>query len=281
LRKVFKSDTLNAQFHELGFVRSPLLNEQEIGELRSYFDAKHEESGDHGFFTTIWLENKTLRNEVNDYITSVLYDKVAELLVDYTPVFANYMVKKPGKKSVTQYHQDWTFVDESKFRSVNVWIPLVQLTEENGPLELVPYSVHQGDPFRGRNIPSPFRNAFKWIARSHGVKMYPDPGEAVIFDTAIIHGSNPTISSDIRVATSMVMKPAEATLLHYSCDNGLTDKIYERHVADSFFTDYGIFNDIAGLGYTSSQKRLNKKRSYIHFLINDYKIKRRYKNAGV
>ncbi|MCP4123519.1 MAG: hypothetical protein GY751_17350 [Bacteroidetes bacterium] len=192
LRNIFKSDSLNAQFHELGFVRLPLLNKQEVGELRSFFDAKHEESGDRGFFTTIWLENMNLRNEVNDYIISILYDEVAELLVDYTPVFANYMVKKPCKKSITQYHWDWTYVDESKFRAIK---------------------------------------ALKWIARSNGVTVYSDPGDAVIWNHRVFYSSSATIT-ERRISFDYVLSPADAVTIHYAMIGKRKTNSYE--VDDDF-----------------------------------------------
>ena len=50
------------------------------------------------------------------------------------------LVKWPGQDGAMGTHQDWTFVDERRFRSVTVWCPLVDVEQRNGALELLPGS---------------------------------------------------------------------------------------------------------------------------------------------
>jgi len=50
-------------------------------------------------------------------------------------------------------HQDMTLVDESKFSGINIWVPLVDLTEKNGVLQVLPGSHRIFPRYRGSTIP--------------------------------------------------------------------------------------------------------------------------------
>ena len=68
-------------------------------------------------------------------ITKAFQKRVDEYLNDYTPIIANYIRKKEGGGEVP-LHQNWAFVEEDKFTSVSIWVPLVDSNEENGTLQM-------------------------------------------------------------------------------------------------------------------------------------------------
>ena len=65
---------------------------------------------------------------------------LADLLDDHRLFNTSILVKWPGQDGAMGTHQDWTFVDEDRFRSVTVWCPLVDVEQRNGALELLPGS---------------------------------------------------------------------------------------------------------------------------------------------
>ncbi len=50
-------------------------------------------------------------------------------------------------------HQNWTFVDEDKFTSVSVWVPLCDVSRFNGTLEVVPKTHNTLTKYRSPSIP--------------------------------------------------------------------------------------------------------------------------------
>ena len=67
-------------------------------------------------------------------------DAVASVLADYEPCTAALMLKFPGDESGFLSHQDWTLVDESRFRSVNVWWLAIPSFGESW------HNLHHADP---------------------------------------------------------------------------------------------------------------------------------------
>ena len=153
------------------------------------------------------------------------------------------MVKESNPRGVVPPHQDWTFVDETRFRSFNVWTPLVDVDIDNGALGVI----HGSYRFFGnrlRGSPSP---QCKSVISDHLITLFPfldvkplRAGEAIIFDNATIHGSPPNTSGKERLATGLVVTRAEAELCHhYQLPNTDPPEIETYAVDRRFFMRYG------------------------------------------
>jgi hypothetical protein len=85
-----------------------------------------------------------------------------------------------------------------KTRSFNIWIPLTDVTIENGAVFVLPGSHSKIESFRGPGIPSLFKN----IEQAAWHTLTPLPmkvGEARFYDHALLHGSPANTSSNIRL----------------------------------------------------------------------------------
>jgi hypothetical protein len=121
----------------------------------------------------------------------------------------------PMPDSETAPHQDITFVDESRFVSVNVWIALQDTDETNGCM----YFLRGSHNFLHTIRPT---HEYKWTyqnvideIKSASVSFPVKAGEAFIFNHAVIHGSHPNTSGAVRLAAVMAAYNSSADLIHY------------------------------------------------------------------
>jgi hypothetical protein len=263
MRNIFFNNELESEFRKKGYVQIPLLNEDEI----EYFLNAHQKLAPERkeeFYTSIWHEDEKYRIDVNKTIESVIPTKLNSILIDYNPLFANFMVKKRGDKSSLDFHQDWTFVDESQYTAINVWIPLVDTNKMNGALRVVKGSHKFEIPYRGRNIEGPFWKLNSFIRLFFSDILEVKKGHAVLFDERLIHGSFQNYSEKERVAISNVMIPQEAEILHFSISEG--NKLLNKQVVEKdFFTSYALNDDITKYGRIEQQDFINKRYSLPRF----------------
>jgi hypothetical protein len=119
------------------------------------------------------------------------------------------------------FHQDWTYTDERLAPSLFLWCPLVPVGPTSACLRFVPGSHRWADGIRPSRQPAGERrdrepldgiqDRFELLASDLPLT----PGQAVLFDTAVIHGSWPNHSSSIRHALTIAVVPQDLPILHF------------------------------------------------------------------
>ncbi|HXH19738.1 MAG TPA: phytanoyl-CoA dioxygenase family protein, partial [Chitinophagales bacterium] len=245
-KDIFKSPDLQYPFREQGYVIVPLLTQQQIQQLAEIYAAYERSSQVQlPFYTSIWSENAEYRESVDAELKRILSSALNKYLLDCKPVFANFMVKHPGDQSQLIPHQDWSFVDETRYDSVTVWCPLVDVNDFNGNLQVVPRSHRLKNLVRGRFFDAPFQNLFDKVIY-HRLRSLPmKAGEALILNSRLIHASPPNRSSQVRVTASVVMVPQEAELIHYVLEDTQAKKSFKKlYITPRFFTDYSCYDSL-------------------------------------
>lgn len=218
MRALFKSPELQSAFEKNGFVKLPLLSRDEVDFLRSfYLNSNFDNKIEGGFHISLDNKNAELVTEVGVEIKKVLEPKANEIF-DRGQVFtASFVIKEPGLQNIVPPHQDWTFVDEQEFCSVTMWTPLVDVTEENGALGVIPGSHKLFDHVR--SSPSP---QSKSPLADHIFTLFPfveivemKAGETLIFNNKLIHASPPNLTNEPRIAVGIGVTQEEAQLKHF------------------------------------------------------------------
>jgi hypothetical protein len=247
-RKIFKMDILENDFREKGYVVIPFLEEEQLKILQEAFYSS-KPTIDKGFHSTSTNNNMEYRKYVNDLIQSIYYPLSQQILEDYEPVYASFVVKEPGLEGNFPLHMDWSMVDESNYISLAFWSPLVDTNSQNGPLVVLEESHKIGLSFRGgpflfQALKSNKIPPVKFKTQTLLIKA----GEVVIYDHRLFHGSLPNLSQETRPALNFTMKPKEARLLHYH----QIEKEIEAHFVDpTFFNHYIMGEQPEGYSQTS------------------------------
>jgi hypothetical protein len=218
MRRVFISDEQDELFERDGAVVVSLLDAEEVATLLDFY--QREGAGSElGFHATMFSGDVGYRARVDEVVKSIMTPKLLPYLHEYRAVVGNYVVKERERAdSAVPVHQDWTFVDETRMESLNVWCPLIDTTPENGRLHLFKGSHRLLNVVRGPFFPNPYVTNAKVIARSYLSEQPLRAGEAVIYSHALVHASPPNRSAKPRPAANLALVPAEAQMIHAYLD---------------------------------------------------------------
>jgi ectoine hydroxylase-related dioxygenase (phytanoyl-CoA dioxygenase family) len=216
MKPAFKAEALQEKFEKYGYiiVRN-FISQQEIEYLWKIYDETKDIITDRSFYISQWTDKNEMKMKISNAVTSVIQSKAEEYLNGYTPVFGVFGVKHPKPDSAMYLHADWAHVDETLYRTVNIWCPLLQIDETNGSICLVKGSHRLFDYIRGVGLPDAFyrigeKNLFPYLT-----DIYLNAGDVIMWDHRVIHGSRVNFSKGPRVAAVLNMRPVESKFYLY------------------------------------------------------------------
>jgi hypothetical protein len=238
-KKVFRSEQYQQQFDRDGYIILPFYTPEEIEELdHLYRDIQPQEY--EGFFPSTFSKDKDYRTKADTEIRRLCERSVHQLLEDVKVICGCFIVKKPVPESAMCVHQDMTLVDESIYTGINIWVPLIDLNDTNGTLEVLPGSHRLFPTYRGSTIPGIYDQCNEEV-KKYLVKIYPKAGEAVFFDQSIIHFSRANESGKERIVTNTYFTHKDATFqtCYWQKSYGNKVELFEQN--DTFMTDFDQF----------------------------------------
>ena len=238
MRHIFKNPDYEEPFERLGYVKVPFLSPEQIEFLLDFYHNNDTDTSGLRFHSTMFSKDPDYRRKVDKTIKDLTGDLTNQYLIDFKPLFANFITKEPGEASEVGLHQDWDFVDERHFDSVNYWCPLVDITEETGL-----FYVLEGSHRIFREIRmSPHNYIFtdlEDIIRRYAKPFTLKAGEAILYNNAVLHFSKPNLSNHIRIAIGSALIPNEAQGYHYYMDQEQTERKIEVFPAGpDFFVNF-------------------------------------------
>ena len=223
-----------AQLNTQGYAVIPaFLNPAQITPLHNFFyDTLPQSQVDVPFFTTHWSSQKEYRQQINGYVQQLLLPSLEQHFSAYKCIFGYYLFKKPDAATSVYMHQDWSLTDESQYASYILWIPLVDTNQHNGCFKVVPGSHHKFNAPRGTNI----QQLHPGISEKDFTAVPIQAGDAIVFDTRLLHASPPNLSAVDRLATGLVLLPEQAPVNHYYFNKDTNETT--RYLAnDTFLVD--------------------------------------------
>jgi ectoine hydroxylase-related dioxygenase (phytanoyl-CoA dioxygenase family) len=178
------------------------------------------------------------------------------------------MVKKNGENSMLGFHQDWTFSDDYNYPALNLWVTLSDLTNNNGPLKIIPKSHKIKTPIRARNLKSDLEKIPDFVLNYFSKKLLLKKGDAVFFHENLIHASDNNLSNEIRLAVSLVLHHANTNLIHYIYSN---NSLRKKNVNYSFFTENSLQEDFKKDESFTIEVNTNTKHLLLNLLYNKFK----------
>jgi hypothetical protein len=155
------------------------------------------------------------RNEIFEKLSPVFQRVVERFMQNYKVIRIGYFDKLPGGDGL-RVHQHANLVDESKYRSLTVWIPLTDTNIKMGTLHVAKSSHLFTDYIRSYDdYFTVFEKVSARVMKRHSIPLSLTAGQAVIFDDRLIHWSPPNKSSRIRTAIQLELVPQEAELAIY------------------------------------------------------------------
>jgi len=205
------------------------LSLDDVEELKKVF-YDHHKSTPEGFYATTHLADKKIRRKLSDAAMEIIGPKASEYFENIELLGGAFISKSPGDKGILPLHQDWNLVDEKLARSYNLWIPLVDMNEQNGTMRVLSESHDKIATFRGPNIRPIITDV--WEIDHLMEPMVMSAGEGLMYDHALWHWSPANKTDQLRLAFVVGVVPKEADLVYYQ---GEGDYIHSFESYREFF----------------------------------------------
>ena len=243
-KPIFVNSEIQQLFDKQGYVVIPFINDVQRYLLDDCFEEMHADLPKSGFFTSSYSPDKEYKQNVSNRIVEILTESYQNTFQNFQPFGASFLFKMPTGDSALAVHQDWTIVNEEIQYALNCWIPLTEITKDNGTLMVLPGS--HFDNYRSLRAPTLgfFFSKHEDVVMDALIPVMPKLGEAVILNQSLIHYSPPNKSQLIRKAITAGVKSKNAPMFfHYQ--NPETKALEKYSMSEDFLLGFEDFmNDI-------------------------------------
>ena len=268
---IFKNKNSQLQFDKDGYVVIDFINQTETKAIIDKFHQLHSDLPK-GFYSAAFNPDEKFKQEIFSHTENLFQKAIDGFFCNYKILGGTYLCKAPGEESRVGVHQDWMVVDESRYYSATIWVPMVDTSEENGALRVLPGSHLFFDSYRSNNIPVSYRGS-EQLLWDNMITVPMKAGQAFVLNHAVIHGSSSNHSSKERLVVAFGIAPQSAQLMFYHKEqNDRSNTIEKYEMPDDFFQRYYNIGERPQFG------QLVEKFNYPVSVADEKKIKRLIEN---
>lgn len=234
-------------FEENGYITIPnCINKEQIETLKDVYAKLELMNGfevNDTFVNSGRFTENTIRNFVVDNIKTFSKNNLNHLFnINNCEVQngGNFQIKPASSNSILNPHQDSPVIDETEYYAIFIWIPLENITLQNGPIWVLPKSHLWCNHQRSLNVKWPFEKHLKLLWK-HMRPITLNAGDILCFDSALIHASTANKSNKTRVAITTTALPKNYQLVEYYKDEKTPKESVEKYFVDE---NYYINEDI-------------------------------------
>lgn len=235
----FVDPILQYNFEKKGYVIVDFLETSDIEKLKAvYKEFPVKKVAD--FQVSNYEKDVNKNRKIDIAIKDILKHKITAVFTNYKLLTGFFYIKFTGKDTAFYIHKDWNIVDESKYTSMHIWIPLENTTRKNGNLFFCPFDYKKQQTYRGSpgfEFPAP-NKLTQIINRFYKVDIFTNVGQAIIFDHKLTHGSRINETNNNRVVAGISLIPKEAQMLHYNQNKA--GEITRHEVNEDFYLDFNL-----------------------------------------
>ena len=224
-----------------GYVTVPFLTPEALEKAREiYFNFHPNHQIPHllnGIHMTSWCSDFTYKMDVARSLRSISQPASDRILKGHRSLNHVFIIKVQGDHTTFPVHQDWNVVDETKYTSVNIWVPLWDVDENSGALWILKGSHNINRHIRGAGCLFPNYYGIKDYLKEKATSINVKAGTAVIFYHNTIHGSPPNTDKHPRVVIAFSAIPEKAPL-HIYFQKNENSPLEVHHPDDDFMYRY-------------------------------------------
>lgn len=213
---MLKNSIYQEKLERDGYVVINFFENQEIEALiQEYEQLHHFDLGNGMFFSNRQLENPDYQSEARQLIRKHFSKKIETHFNNAAWMEAVFVIKPP-KVGVFANHQDWSLVDEDKYRSLGIWCPLLDVNATNGTFCILSGSHKFFKTYRSPTIPAAYHSdELNKIIDANKITLNVRKGDVIVFDHAAVHSTTPNQMDKPRGAVFIGIRPAGSPILHY------------------------------------------------------------------
>lgn len=245
LKPTFKDPQLENEVNEKGYIIIPgFLPKEKVDELYQLYKTHHHES-EIGCWNSVYDLPVGKGKVISDALVKAAEPYLAKYFDNWKFPTAIFIVKNPGQNHESLIHRDDSMHDETQVEYRQCWVPLVDITKENGTLYVVPKSHKLFTDERPMFAPWAHAHLGKRLEKEF-VYLYPKAGDLVVYFDKTLHGSLKNTTSETRPVFQggLMHKDAEPLFTRY---NAAKNQVESYSVdPDFFFQKEFTKEDISG-----------------------------------
>ncbi len=262
MRKIFRNDALNEKIFSDGFIVIPgFINADELLEIKKAYQTLKPSSGNEKAYSSYESTDLELRKKINGFIRTAIARPLMEFYLDYKPLTGVFISKPPqSKESKIKLHFDSNCVEEEEYESTVLWVPLNDVDQHNGGLQVFKGSHRFMSRVRPFNAHFCYKEYYDFFEKHFMSPVYMKAGDALIFLNRTLHYSDNNHTDSERVSFRIDLIPLEARAVQYFNDKHtpphhvkvfrIEDNYYERFTRDvspetSFFYKHDPFTELS------------------------------------
>jgi hypothetical protein len=162
-----------------------------------------------GFYELWGYPERSIQQATQPLLAAVLTPFLERCFPEHRAVLFNLWVKRErDDRSAVHFHQDFAFVDERAGAvGLQIWIPLVDVSRDNGALILVDGSHVDASPLRPIDHKHPLVSHSLLRLPPGAEQLALSAGDGVVFTNRTVHGSPPNTSDAPRFAVGAMLVP--------------------------------------------------------------------------
>lgn len=224
------------EINEKGYIILPFLDESDLKDIKAiyekYINPKEIIYKDNMFMTS-WSLDPKIKFGISSELKTILDEKCKLYFENFKSTNQLFSTKKENTKKIFPLHQDWSIVDESKYLSLNFWIPLQDTDSKNGAMQIIPKSHKLDNYVRGAGYLFPNFESLNKDISPYLFTVNLKKGEALIFFQRTIHGSRTNKTNNVRNAVCFSIYEKDAQFQTYYQSS--KDDPLEIHFPDEDF----------------------------------------------
>lgn len=222
-----------------GYAVVPLLDAASLAEVKAILERFGPAPGDPrtGLFNDTWSPDLVYRRELSAALTAVMEPAARAVLPDARFLAWTSIVKWGGPDGAVVAHRDATFVDEPAVRSTGIWCALDDLDADDGSLVVLPGSHHGAPNVRPHQDEGNLYPSVILDGSDPSVAITLPAGSALIYDHALIHGSDAIDAGRVRTVIAGLAVPRDA-VTWYAVHAG--DDVVLVEIDPAFFLEHKI-----------------------------------------
>jgi hypothetical protein len=166
------------------------------------------------------------KRRVNTLVGECFAPRIAAVLDGYRITTNGVLAKPPGGGELG-VHRDWTMTSSVDDICLNVWCPLVDVEESNGVLRFVAGSHRLVRNIEAPHVPMYFQ-AFIDDLKEQATPVPMAAGEALIFDTTIVHWSGTNTTGTLRPVAASLCVPQDTRMVFHRLDHAAGGARFEQ-----------------------------------------------------
>jgi hypothetical protein len=267
MKSIFFDASRQEEVFKNGYTAVRLLSAEEASALaESIVQLRHE--GDFAtrnqrgmsFHASLLDSDLEYKRRVSALVAEWFAPRIAAILDGYRITTSGVLAKPPGGGELG-VHRDWTMTSSVDDICLSVWCPLVDVEESNGVLRFVAGSHRLVRNIEAPHVPfyfQPFIDELKELATPVPVAA----GQALIFDTTIVHWSGTNTTGTLRPVAAALCVPQDARMVFHRLDHASGGARFEQlDMEGDAYLDYdakGFYGgsiDRPSLGFVKNQNR--------------------------